>query len=73
MKDDSFREGAQLHPFHAHVLSIEKIKIYIGKAKKRNVHIKNFKIYRSETHINNIMFNKIILSNIIVVIFCDSK
>jgi len=73
MKDDSFREGAQLHPFHAHVLSIEKIKIYIGKAKKRNVHIKNFKIYRSETY-NNIMFNKIILSNIIVVIyFIDNK
>lgn len=71
MKDDSFKEGAQLHPFHAHVLSIEKIK-YIEKAKKWNVHIKNFKIYRSETHINNIMFYKIILSNIIV-IFIDNK
>lgn len=24
MKDDSFKEGVQLHPFHAHVLSIKK-------------------------------------------------
>lgn len=37
MKDDSFKEGAQLHPFHAHVLSIKiiikKNNRYIGKAK----------------------------------------
>lgn len=25
MKDDSFKEGVQLHPFHAHVLSIKKV------------------------------------------------